>query len=292
VDVSVEAAEGHDTLENGFVYRAPFEVLEVTPASGPVSGNTRITVRGTGLSPGVELLVGVLPAEDVRVIDTRTILARTPPGSAGPADVVAVHGERRAVAEGAFTYGDSLRLLAVEPSEGAMAGGTFVTLLGTGFVPGSRLTFGGVPSEDVRVLNGATVHAYTPSGTPGSVDVVLTTPTGESWTLEDGFAYFNPATLYGGTWGGPVAGSVNITVMDSDTGAPIPDAGVLLGLDPDTPYHGRTDERGQITFSGPDVRGDQYITAYKPDEGYHSTSVVEFDAANVTVYLAKPQCVE
>ncbi len=287
VDVAVESAAGHDTLENGFVYVAPLEIEGVSPASGPVHGGTPITVRGTGFSPGTELLVGVLPGDNARVIDSGTILARTPPGSAGPADVVVRRDGREAVGGDAFTYTDSLRLLAVEPAEGAMAGGTWVTLLGTGFVPGCRLTFGGVAAQDVTVLNGATVTAYTPEGSPGPVDVAVITPTGESWTLEDGFAYFNPATMYGGTWGGPVEGSVNITVLDAMTGDGLPEAWVLLGLDPDTPYHGQTDVRGQITFSGPDVMGEQHVTAYKAG-GYGAVSVVAFDAENVTVYLFKP----
>ncbi len=290
VDVTVESPDGHDTLENGFVYHLPLEIQQVSPANGPVHGGTSITARGTGFTPGTELLVGVLPAENVRVIDAGTILARTPPGSAGPANVVATRGDRRTVLVGGFAYSDSLRLLATEPSEGAMAGGTWVSLLGTGFVPGSRLTFGGVAAEEITVLNGATVTAFTPTGSPGPVDVVITTPTGESWTLEDGYTYFNPATMYGGTWGGPVEGSVNVSVFDGQTGAVIPEAFVMLGLDPDTPYTGRTDERGQITFSGPDVMGDQYVTATKPEEGYNTVSVMEFDARNVTVYLTKPVC--
>ena len=286
VDVSVESAAGHDVLANGFSYHSPLQVQQVNPASGPVGGGTRITIRGNGFSPETTVRVGVLPATGVNVLDSGTIFAFTPPGSAGPADIVLTRGERRAVARGAFAYTDSLRLLAVEPDEGAMAGGTFVTLLGTGFVPGSRVTFGGVAAERVNVLNGAAINAYTPPGTPGTVAVVLTTPAGESWTLDRGFTYFNPTTAYGGTWGGPIDGAVNVTVLDGSTGDGLPEAFVLLGLQADTPYQGLTDGRGQVTFSGPDVMGDQLVTASK--EGYGAASVVEFDAENITVYLSPP----
>lgn len=286
VDVRVENAQGQDTLAGGFRYRLPLEIQVVSPASGPVGGGTRVTVRGTGFTPGIRLQVGVLDASDIQVLNDSTIMATTPPGSAGPADITVSRDDVIAVAHRAFSYTGSLRLLAVEPGVGAMAGGTYVTVLGTGFVPGSRLTFGGISATEVEVLNGASMTARTPAGSVGDVDVILTTPSGESWTVEDGFTYFNPTSRYGGTWGGPVEGSVNLTVLNGGSGQPVAEAYAMLGTDRDTPYQGLTDARGQITFSGPDLFGPQIITATK--ETFTSTSIVAFDAENVTVYISPP----
>ena len=63
----------------------------------------------------------------------------------------------------------------------------------------------------------------------------------------------------------------------------IPDAFVMLWTDPSTPYQGYTNQQGQITFSGPDLEGDQMVSASKP--GFASTSVIEYNATNVTLYM-------
>ncbi|MBP7381660.1 IPT/TIG domain-containing protein, partial [Myxococcota bacterium] len=70
-----------------FVYQARLRVESVFPVSGPSSGGTPITIAGSGFSSGVSVLVGGRPAISVSVADDGTILAISPPGSPGVADV-------------------------------------------------------------------------------------------------------------------------------------------------------------------------------------------------------------
>ncbi len=90
------------------------------------------------------------------------------------------------------------RLDGVSPNRGGYSGGETVTFTGTGFVTGATVTFGGVVSESVNVLDVNTmqvlVPAYPNPGPQGGlipstkVDVSVTTNLG-SHTLTDGFRY-------------------------------------------------------------------------------------------------------
>lgn len=75
----------------------------VAPASGSTVGGTTITLTGTGLS-GATVTIGGVAAKDVVDIDDGTITAVTPPGAAGPADIVITNAFGTAKLVGGFTY--------------------------------------------------------------------------------------------------------------------------------------------------------------------------------------------
>ncbi|MFT5435223.1 MAG: hypothetical protein ACI9OJ_005940, partial [Myxococcota bacterium] len=106
---------------------------------------------------------------------------------------------------------------------------------------------------------------------------------GDATTLEHAFTYFDPKTTFGGTAGGPMNGSVNVTVLDGLTAQPVPEAFVLVGSDGATNHQGLTNDDGQVTLSGPDLFGSRELSISK--EGYVTYSVVHFNADSVTVFL-------
>ncbi|MBM4319188.1 MAG: hypothetical protein FJ125_04330, partial [Deltaproteobacteria bacterium] len=284
VEVVAQQGGQERRLADAFTYVPELSLRGVTPPSGPAAGGTAVTVRGSGFRPGAVVTVGILPLVGVQVVNDTTILGTTPPGSAGPALVTVRQHGRQAELPGGFTYTDSLRLISVEPRRGSVAGGTLLKLTGTGFVPGSSVLIGASPGEAVQVLDGSTLRLRTLPGVEGAVDVTVVKPDGTSRTISNGFEYFDPTTLFGGVWGGPVLGSINISVrnaMAMDT--PVPGAFTMLWADRSTSYQGLTDEQGMITFSGPDLHGEQMITVAK--EAFENTSVVRFDAENVTIAL-------
>jgi hypothetical protein len=283
VDVTLESDGRTASLAGAFRYVPGLRVDAVSPASGPVEGGTAVTVRGEGFRSGLELRIGALPAAEVRVVDATTITAVTPPGAPGLADVVVIQDGRLARRDDAFAYAGPYALLLVDPSRGAQAGGTEVVLVGSGFPADARVRFGGRYATHVEVLSSARIACRTPPGELGTVPVVVESAEAGARAMADAFTYYDPTTQFGGTWGGPIEGDVNVVVMDGEARAPIPDAFVMMWTDPRTPYQGFTDARGQITFSGPDLSGEQMVSASK--EGYTRASVVEYDAKNVTVYL-------
>jgi formylglycine-generating enzyme required for sulfatase activity len=77
---------------------------------------------------------------------------------------------------------------AVSPSSGLVAGGTLITISGTGFLGSPAVTVGGIAATSVTVLSSTAITAVTPAGPAGPADVEVTTAWG-SGVLEDAFEY-------------------------------------------------------------------------------------------------------
>jgi len=281
-DVTVMNGNGTSVLAAGYKYLPIAGVLDVTPDHGPAAGGTKVAISGHGFLPTAEVYFGALPAAGTEVLSPELIQAVTPVGSPGTVDVAVLQKGTSAVAADAFTYEGPLALYIVDPSAGSMAGGTYIKLIGAGFTGTPKVYVGGAPSSHVTLDGYNVITAKTPPGAPGTVDVEVVVGE-ETATLPLSFTYFDPLSFYGGTWGGQVYHAVNVTVLDGDVGVPLADAFVMLWANPDTPYQGFTDNNGQVTFSGPDLLGEQMVTASK--ECFSNSSVVEYDATNVTLYL-------
>ena len=87
---------------------------------------------------------------------------------------------------------------AVDPASGTTAGGTSVTITGTGFVSGLTVTFGGNLATNVTVLNSTSLTATTPAGAAGTVAVAVTNPDGLTGTLLSAYTYVAPTTAAAG----------------------------------------------------------------------------------------------
>jgi hypothetical protein len=77
---------------------------------------------------------------------------------------------------------------ALSPNNGPAAGGTLVTLTGSGFTGATSVSFGGAPGTSVTVVNDGQITAVTPAGANGAVDVTVSTPAGMV-RLAGGFTY-------------------------------------------------------------------------------------------------------
>jgi hypothetical protein len=76
----------------------------------------------------------------------------------------------------------------VSPATGAAAGGTTVTITGTGFTVETTVTFGGTAATSIVELNDKQLTCVTPAKTAGAYNVVVTTA-GGSATKTNGFTY-------------------------------------------------------------------------------------------------------
>jgi hypothetical protein len=67
----------------------------------------------------------------------------------------------------------------VSPNTGAQAGGTALTITGSGFTGATAVKIGGVAATAVVVVNDTTITCTAPAGTPGTlVAIAVTTPGG------------------------------------------------------------------------------------------------------------------
>ncbi len=217
VDVTATTPGGSAVLTDGFVFMGAPTVAAVAPGVGPVVGGTRVTVSGSGFRAGMQVLVGGVPATAVVVDpDGTELTALTPAHEAGVVDVsVNAPGGSATLVDG-FTYVAEPTLTAVSPDAGPVAGGTRVTLSGSGFRAGMQVFIGGIRAIGV-VVNppGTRLTALTPAHAAGVVDVSVTTP-GGSATLVDGYEYVVEPTLTAvSPDAGPVAGGTRVTLGGS-----------------------------------------------------------------------------
>jgi hypothetical protein len=125
------------------------------------------------------------------VVSATQITAKTPAHAQGSVNVVVTNPDgQSATLAGGFTFqAGAPTLTGVSPTTGRTAGGTSVTLTGTNFASGARLTFGGATATSVVVVSTTHITAKTPRHKPGAVNIVVTNPNGQSGTLSNSFTY-------------------------------------------------------------------------------------------------------
>lgn len=290
VDVIVTSPFSSVRIADGYRYRgAPaLTVTTVTPNRGGPSGGESVTIEGTGFGPGAAVTIGALPVSGVQ-IDGNTITAVTPPGAPGGADVTIRFGGEEATLLGGYEYvGDSLSVDLITPATVARPGGTYLRVYGTGFTAATTILIGDLPCETIAGISTAERHVRSPKLPVGVYDAVAVTPgiggsADRVSTLAGAVTVFDPRGSYGGTWGGRIDETLNVTVRGTNRYGPVAGAFVIVGAEAGTPMQGYTDENGQVTFSEPGFHGPVDVTASR--EGFTSYSIIQFDATNVTVFV-------
>jgi hypothetical protein len=276
------------TLLEGITWR--LGVASVAPTTGPAAGGTPLTLTGSALPSDALVSIGSAAATNVSVTSPTSATATTARGAGGAASDLWVREagdpENEFVLRSAFTYEEPLSVGRVQPDRGAIAGGTLVTVLGGGFGEGTVVLFGQFTAKDIKYVSPHVITCRTPRGDVGTVDVRVARGS-QTDTLAGGFSYFDPRSISGGLSGGPLVGTLNVTVLDStptNYGAPVPLARVALGTDDNTPFQGFTDSRGQITFSDTSLVKAQTVTVTK--ENFQTATVTSVNAENLTVFVS------
>ncbi len=194
VDVTVIAAGGTSATSPYDVFTYAPTVSAISPSAGPLGGNTLVTITGTGFTPGTAVDFGMNnPATNVTVVSATTITASSPSGTGAVAVTVRTPNpadQTSADSPGAvFTYAPLPTVTGLSPTEGPLAGGTLVTITGTGFTGATAVEFGSSLAADVTVVNDTTITAESPPGT-GSQPVSVITP--GTQPNQSGAAEFNP----------------------------------------------------------------------------------------------------
>jgi hypothetical protein len=282
VDVSIAEQGGDtDTLAQGFTYVDDLWINSVQPDESDVAGGATVTIEGEGFTGAQRVLFGELPAQFSVDSDTQ-ITATAPARAAGVVDVVVERGIEARFVDG-FTYTEALEVHGFSPVRGSVAGNTYVEVRGRGFLDGVDVDFGTEEAASVDILDAQTLAVRTPPHATGAVDVDVTRDA-DTVTAAEQYTYFNPGSRFGGSWGGPIQGAVNVTVYQMG-GNPIEGAHVQLSTRNDTVYQGKTDANGMITLSGPDVYGEQTVTAVAAE--YSSATVQYVNAENITIFLSQ-----
>jgi predicted esterase len=241
VDVQVTTPGGTSAANSGvgFTYEAPpMTVSGISPTSGPVGGGTVVTLSGSNLDSATAVTFGGTPGTQLTVSASQ-VKVTAPPASAPGAvtvQVVGPDGTTPAGATGQFTYEAVVTppaVTAVSPAVGPLAGGTVVTLTGTGLAQASQVTFGGTAGTSLNVVSDTELQVTSPARTTvGGVYVRVTTPAGTSpQATAARFTYRAAPTVSAiSPSSGPVAGGTVVTITGTDlTGATAVTFGGIAG---------------------------------------------------------------
>lgn len=190
VDVVVTVpAYGTTTVTGGYTYVLAPSAISVTPVQGPTSGGQLLKIAGTNIQEATEVTVGGNPCTPLTWnIEEAVLECTSPAGTAGPSEVVVT--TTGGSTETPYTYLQAATVTSVEPESGPLAGGNRIAITGTDLT-GATVTIGGVECADPQVSpNGTELSCIVPAGgSPGLVDIVVTTPDRGTITLTGGYRY-------------------------------------------------------------------------------------------------------
>jgi len=225
-DASINGTSALTTAEQTFdltFIAVPPTLTSVSPATGSTAGGTVVTLTGTGFTGASSVTFGGTAATAFTVDSATQITATTPARALGAVSVVVTTtpGGTNA-ANTLFTYIAAPTLTNISPATGSPAGGTSVTLTGTGFTGATGVTIGGAAATSVSVVNATTITCTTPAGSAGTASVLVITPGGTN-AANTLFTYIAAPTLTNVSPAtGSRAGGTSVTLTGTNfTGATV-----------------------------------------------------------------------
>lgn len=210
--------------------------IDLIFAAGTTGGN--FISAGTGFTARVITTPDANIAEDALATTTSTFSATANLGYS--TDWVMQMATFRAAGQGP-PVNPAPTVTSISPLSGTTAGGTAVTITGTGFLTGASVTIAGSAATNVSVTSSSSITATTPAHAAGVVAVTVTNTDGKSSTLNNAFTYTaanQPPTIsvISPTSGSPAGGTaVTITGSNFSTGATVTFDGVPA-TDPNVVY--------------------------------------------------------
>jgi hypothetical protein len=143
--------------------------VSVAPTAGPLRGGTTVVITGRRLQRVTQVDFGTEPAPRFTVLSPDRIRATTPARASAASVQVTVRSRgttgRTGCAGGCtagFDYLPVPTLDGLMPTVGPVAGGTKVTIRGSGFTRGAAVRFGGVTLSHIVWLSDSALEVTTP----------------------------------------------------------------------------------------------------------------------------------
>jgi serine/threonine protein kinase len=162
----------------------PPAISGISPASGNTAGGTAVTISGAGLSGTTKVTFGDKPAKIIHDPPAQ-ITVMSPPGT-GTVHISLVTPAGRATSVGVFTYVSPVphpprpAVTTIAPASGSSAGGTVVTISGTGLYGATEVRFGRAAGMITADSSTRITVVSPPAAGPGQVPLSVTTAGGTS----------------------------------------------------------------------------------------------------------------
>jgi IPT/TIG domain-containing protein/Calx-beta domain-containing protein len=183
-----------------------FTILEpVTPRITSVSPSRvapggEIVITGEGFrAPYIFALDDKSAGTIVDLSFSRAVVRIDPSRAAGSYTLGVLNAAGNLAAVGPkIDVGSALEASSIGPICATSNGGADVTIHGSGFQSGVRVSFGTAAATNVRVLDDHTMMVTVPEGRIGWPVVTITNPNGDTTTVTRGFFYYSPYDKDGG----------------------------------------------------------------------------------------------
>lgn len=163
--------------DHPLAFRSPTPtVTKITPNSGPVTGETTVTITGANLSEASAVHFGSTAA-GFSVNSATSIIATSPANPTGSVDITVTTPLGTSVISSNDHFKFLPTITSLSPNEGSTAGGTSVTVIGAGFALGKTATafkFGSTKATSVNCNSTTECTVVAPAHPAGGVDVVAT----------------------------------------------------------------------------------------------------------------------
>ena len=197
VRVTTEVGRSAQASADHFTYNAAPApvVISLDTTSGPLDGGTLVNITGSYLTGAAAVLFGGVPA-DYQFNSDSSITAWSPQHASALVDVQVVTptGTSATGSGDQFYYipGSAPTITSITPSSGSTAGGTVVTIIGTGFTTTAAVSFGLESTQNYQVISDTSMTVTSPMESAGAVDITVSTESGPSGTSgADVFTYNN-----------------------------------------------------------------------------------------------------
>ncbi|XP_033758550.1 fibrocystin-L-like [Pecten maximus] len=207
---------GYGKAVGDFSFTYALTPSTIEPNSGGLSGGQKVSINGQGFDPSTSVTFCGQAATLVSDETTSTRLVVETPSKTGTAtvacDVVVASGSQSATLTYTYVAGLTAEITSVSPKHGGTAGGTHLTITGTGFGTGlggiAGVSIGGVACV-VQSVTDTEVSCITGErqGSIGTVVDLRTTTGGKAIQTNAGFNYYDVWSSEH-SWGGngkPVA---------------------------------------------------------------------------------------
>ncbi|WP_176730300.1 IPT/TIG domain-containing protein, partial [Devosia insulae] len=160
-----------------FTYIPGPVVAKLVRNGGSTVGGDTVVLTGSSFTGATAVSFGGTAAASFTIDGATQITAVTPPGSGNVnVRVVSPGGTSSTGPENLYYYGAPPPVLtAVTPASGPEAGGTSVSITGSGFSGASNVLFGATPATSFSVDSDTAITAISPPGT-GTVDIFVDAP--------------------------------------------------------------------------------------------------------------------
>ena len=217
VNVRVVTAGGESNAVTADLFTYGPIISSISPATGSTAGGSQVTVTGAGFSTVTHVKFGTTTAQSYTVRSATQIVATAPAHAAGTVgiSVTTAVGTTPTTVHDIYKYVIPVPVVsAVSPASGPSAGGTTVTVSGSGLAGATTVFFGAAKGSTISVNAGGTqLTVKSPPGTSGSaVNVRVVTAGGESNAVPADLFTYGPILTSISPFVGSTLGSTQVTI--------------------------------------------------------------------------------